>query len=416
MEDKKNDNSQVLDVASLAGHILPENGAEISRVEETMQRIASHFGVDSGHFFVISNGIFTTGSLGRYANVEFIPIRGIQLSKIVEINNLSYDIAADRCSLEEAGARLVAIRDRKGKAEWEQIAGSAFGAAGFAAVFGGSLMDCAAAFCVGALLYVFALFVSSRYLSKIVAGICNALIATALCLVSYRLGFGDSLANMIIGAIMPLIPGVPFVNGVRDLANSDYISGLTRLTDAMLGFICIALGVSISFLLDGWAFGGLITLEGMTTSPQTAGLLTQMVAAFIGTAAFADLFGAPRREYVRTGLIGAIGWGIYLALIRYCSAGIAVSIVLSTIVICILSRFTAVRAKCPSTVYVLCGIFPLVPGAGIFWFTYYLVSSQFLLSFHTGFSAMKAALAIVLGIIIAMEIPQKVFSRFSTRK
>ena len=103
MEDKKNDNSQVLDVASLAGHILLENGAEISRVEETMQRIASHFGVDSGHFFVISNGIFTTGSLGRYANVEFIPIRGIQLSKIVEVNNLSYDIAADRCSLEEAG-------------------------------------------------------------------------------------------------------------------------------------------------------------------------------------------------------------------------------------------------------------------------------------------------------------------------
>ena len=160
MVDKKNDNSQVLDVASLAGHILLENGAEISRVEETMQRIASHFGVDSGHFFVISNGIFTTGSLGRYANVEFIPIRGIQLSKIVEVNNLSYDIAADRCSLEEAGERLVAIRDRKGKAAWEQIVGSAFGAAGFAAVFGGSLMDCAAAFCAGALLYVFALFVS----------------------------------------------------------------------------------------------------------------------------------------------------------------------------------------------------------------------------------------------------------------
>ena len=63
---------------------------------------------------------------------------------------------------------------------------------------------------------------------------------------------------MIIGAVMPLIPGVPFVNGVRDLANSDYIAGMTRLTDALLGFFCIAIGVAFSFLLDGWAFGGMI--------------------------------------------------------------------------------------------------------------------------------------------------------------
>lgn len=43
--------TEVLEVASIAGHILLENGAEISRVEDTMERIASHYGVDSGHFF-----------------------------------------------------------------------------------------------------------------------------------------------------------------------------------------------------------------------------------------------------------------------------------------------------------------------------------------------------------------------------
>ena len=48
--------TEVLEVASIAGHILLENGAEISRVEDTMERIASHYGVDSGHFFVLSNG------------------------------------------------------------------------------------------------------------------------------------------------------------------------------------------------------------------------------------------------------------------------------------------------------------------------------------------------------------------------
>lgn len=412
METKETFTSEdVLEVASEAGHILLENGAEISRVEDTMERISSHYGVHTGHFFVLSNGIFTTSSSNKYANVEFIPIRGIQLSKVVEVNRLSYRIAADKVSLTQARAELDAIRDEPMKPAWEQIVGSAFGAAGFCAVFGGGLMDCAAAFVVGTLLYLFLLFVSSRYLSKIVGGICNSLVATLLCLASYRLGFGSSLSNIIIGAIMPLIPGVPFVNGVRDLADSDYIAGTTRLTDAMLGFFCIALGVGTSFVLDGSIFQGMIELKGVTVNAETAGLGWQTLAAFIGTFAFAILFGVPRQQYATCGIIGAIGWAAFLIMTRAGIAGTMVSITFSTVLICLMSRMVAVWDKCPSTVYLLCGIFPLVPGAGIFWFTYYLVAEKFRLSMTTGFNAGMAAIAIVLGIILAMEFPQRWFSK-----
>ena len=61
IENKKPDFAEVLEVASEAGHILLENGAEISRVDDIMERIAAHYGVRSGNFFVLSNGIFTTG-------------------------------------------------------------------------------------------------------------------------------------------------------------------------------------------------------------------------------------------------------------------------------------------------------------------------------------------------------------------
>lgn len=412
METKETFTSEdVLEVASEAGHILLENGAEISRVEDTMERISSHYGVNTGHFFVLSNGIFTTSSANKYANVEFIPIRGIQLSKVVEVNRLSYRIAAGKVSLTQARAELDAIRDEPMKPAWEQIVGSAFGAAGFCAVFGGGFMDCAAAFVVGAILYLFLLFVSSRYLSKIVGGICNSLVATLLCLASYRLGFGSSLSNIIIGAIMPLIPGVPFVNGVRDLADSDYIAGTTRLTDAMLGFFCIALGVGTSFVLDGSIFQGMIELKGVTVNAETAGLGWQTLAAFIGTFAFAILFGVPGQQYATCGIIGAIGWAAFLIMTRAGIAGTMVSIAFSTVLICLMSRMVAVWDKCPSTVYLLCGIFPLVPGAGIFWFTYYLVAEKFRLSMTTGFNAGMAAIAIVLGIILAMEFPQRWFSK-----
>lgn len=418
--ESKYDLTEVLEVASEAGHILLENGAEISRVEDIMARIATHFGVDSGNFFVLSNGIFTTGQAEKvskaggqastYANVEFIPIRGIQLSKVRSVNQLSYDIAAGRCTLEEARARLRGIREAPPKPAWEQMLGSAFGAAGFCAVFGGGLLDCAAALAVGFLLSVFAIYVSGRYLSKIVGGICNALLATLLCILSWRVGLGLSLSNIIIGAIMPLIPGVPFVNGVRDLANSDYLAGLTRLTDAMLGFFCIAMGVSLAFLLDGVLWGGIIELQGVSVNPETAGYFSQAVAALVGTAAFACLFGVDRIQYAGTGLIGALGWVVYLLLVRIGGLTAPAATLFSALVVCLSARLVAVPSRSPAQIFLLCGIFPLVPGAGIFWFTYYLSAGQVDLSLSIGFTAAKVAVAIVLGIILAMELPQRLFS------
>jgi len=420
-EQRQVDNfSEVLEVAAEAGHILLENGAEISRVEDIMARIATHFGVDSGSFFVLSNGIFTTGTMEKvspgggqaqtYANVEFIPIRGIQLSKVVAVNRLSYDIDYGLCTLEQARERLRLIREAPDKSVWERILSSALGASAFCAVFGGGWMDCAAAAVVGALLCTYILFFSSRFLSKIVGGVSNALLATLLCVACYRIGFGDSLSNMVIGAVMPLIPGVPFVNGVRDLANSDYLAGLTRLTDAMLGFFCIALGVAFSFLLDSWVFGEMISLAGMTVNPETAGLGVQTIAAFLGTLAFASLFGVPRPQYPSAGFIGAIGWCVFLVLTRHLAFGPTIAIILSSMLISVLSRISAIQQKCPAQVFLLCGIFPLVPGAGIFWCTYYLVSTELPMALLSGFGAVKAAVSIVLGIILAMELPQRLFS------
>ena len=411
--------TEVLDVAAKAGHILLENGAEISRVEDIMSRISSHFGVDSGNFYVLSNGIFTTGHTNKitksggqastYANVEFIPLKAIQLSKVVAVNRLSYDIANGKTSLAEARERLEQISTAPAKPAWEQILGSAFGAAGFCAVFGGGWIDCAVDLVVGGLLYVFVLWVSGRYLSKIVGGVCNALVATLLCVIAWRMGSGISLANVIIGAIMPLIPGVPFVNGVRDLANSDYIAGFTRLTDAMLGFFCIAVGVSLGFIIDGSLHGGVANLM-MMVNPQTAGLLWQFLAAFTGTAAFALLFGIDREHYLPAGIIGAIGWALYLILVREYGASPTGATFAASTLVCILSRFAAIPFRIPAQGFLLCGIFPLVPGAGIFWFTYYLTDEQFNLSLQSGWVASKIAMAIVLGIILAMELPQRIFS------
>ena len=402
--------AEALAVASEAGHILLENGAEISRVEETMERIASHYGVDSKSFFVLSNGIFTTSSFNKYANVEFIPFKGTQLDKVVAVNQLSRDIVAGKYTLAEARVRLKEIRTMRPHPVWEQVLASALGSAGFCIVFGGGLLDCAASFVCGILLWLFVLYVTAPHLSKIVGNIVGGFFVTALCIAFHRIGFGHSLPNMIIGAIIPLIPGVPFVNGVRDVANEDYIAGATRLLDALLVFFCIAAGVALAFVCDGLIFGEMIVLKGMTVDPVTYAMPVQIIASFIGTAAFAVLFGVPRKYYVLCGVSGVLGWILYMVLARYAGFTPPAAPVFATMLVVLSARYFSVLDRCPAIVFLLCGIFPLVPGAGVFWTSYYVVSDQLRLALGSGFMAVKVTIAIVLGIILISELPYRMFS------
>lgn len=396
------ESSQVLSLAAKAGRILLENGAEISRVEETMERIAEHYGESKENFFVLSNGIFTTGE--SYSHVEFIPIKGARLEKVVQVNQLSRDIEAKDIPLDQAFRELDRIESTPAKPYWEQLLAAVFGCAGFCVIFGGGLMDSLAAVVAGLILYSFILFIGDRFLSKPLSNICGGLIGTAVCLALHSVGFGDSLANMIIGAVILLIPGVAFTNGLRDLSNEDYLAGTIRLLDALMVFFCIAFGVCLSFIGHSWIAGGMVQLSGTTTDPSTAGYLVQLLSAFLGTAAFAVLFGVPRRLYAACGVVGMLGWLVYMVSVRLTPMGVVGGTFLSALCVTLMSRFCAVKMKSPSTVFLICGIFPLIPGAGVFWSSYYIVSEQFRHAATSGFIAVEVTLAIVLSIIIVSNV------------
>ena len=399
------DNSKIMELAYEAGAILLEKGAEISRVDETMRRIAGHYGVDDESFFVLSNGIMATAK--GFARSRFIPIKGTSLDKVVAVNQLSREVSEGKCDLDQLESRLKAIRDLRPKPVWEQITASAFGSAAFCIIFGGGFADSIAAFVAGLLLWVYMLFVGYRHLSRIAGNITGGLLATALCGVMYPLGLGTHLSNMIIGAIIPLIPGVPFTNGIRDLAHEDYIAGVTRLLDAMLVFFCIALGVALAFILDAAIYGQMQVLEGLAAAPETAGMLVQLASAFIGTMAFAVLFGVPRKYYLDSGFCGMLGWLLYLILMRHTGLSMPAVVFFATALVAFTAMVLAIVRKCPITVYLICGIFPLVPGAGIFWTTYNVVSEQLGAALHTGITALKVTVAIAFGIILVAELNGK---------
>lgn len=402
---------KALQLATEAGHILLENGAEISRVEETMEHIASAYGVRDESFFVLSNGIITTGQ--HYARADFIPIRGTQLSRVVEVNQLSRDVSDRKMPLSQLEARLNAIRREKGKPWWETILGIAFGVAAFCLLFGGSLTDAAATFACGILLGTFMTF-AGKHMSRLFSNLTGGLVGGLLCILSMACGFGEHLPNMIIGTIIALVPGVPFTNGMRDLANEDYIAGATRLMDAFLTFLCIALGVVLAFVLERLVSGSLILLNRPVTDELASAWYIQLPAAFIGTLGFSILFGAPRKYYFECGLTGTLGWAVYLWVLTAGLQHVVGAAFLAALTVAAISSILAIARKCPATVFLICGIIPLVPGGGIFWTAYYLVSDQLHLAANSGFTAIKVTIAIAGGIILAGAV--KVMARIHRKR
>lgn len=258
----KTDEKQVMDLAMKAGQILLENGAEISRVSETMNHICHAFGVNTASNFVLSNGIILTGSLtgseASYAKVRHIPVGGICMEKIVAVNELSREIEQGQRTLAEAERRLKEIDAISAGKTLEKILASAVGSGAFCYFFGGNLKDSLVACAAGAVYGLAAFRLLSPKLSKITRNLIGGFLLTAVCACGYLLGLGEHLNYMIIGAVMPPIPGVPFINSIRELAAGDYISGAVRMLDALLAFFCIAAGVGLGILAFHQLSGGVM--------------------------------------------------------------------------------------------------------------------------------------------------------------
>jgi uncharacterized membrane protein YjjB (DUF3815 family) len=136
-------------------------------------------------------------------------------------------------------------------------------------------------------------------------------------------------------------------------------------------------------------------------------IIIEILVAIAATISFSALFGVPRQYYPLCGIIGSVGWEIYSFLSP--SWGAVAASFLATAAVIFLSRLAAIWQHCPVTIFLISGIFPLVPGTVVYWTAYYLVTDQLVLALETGYLAVKIAFAIVLGIVVVFELPQGFF-------
>ena len=143
-------------------------------------------------------------------------------------------------------------------------------------------------------------------------------------------------------------------------------------------------------------------------------ILIQFIVSMIATISFAILFNAPRKEVLFCGLTGAFGWMIYYLITAQDINNVLASLI-AAFGLTLLTRVLAVARANPVTVYLLPGIFPLVPGAGIYYTAYYLFTGDSAMSGAKCLETVYIAGAIVFGIIFGFGIPQALFGRLAPK-
>ena len=136
-------------------------------------------------------------------------------------------------------------------------------------------------------------------------------------------------------------------------------------------------------------------------------MIPNMIAAFLGTVGFSILFNVPKKYYIGCGITGMIGWTCYILV--YTSLLSTSATFFSTVLVVLLARILAVKMKCPITIFLVPGIFPLLPGASVYYTAHYLVTGELREAALNGMNALKLAFAIVLAIVVIFSVPKQVF-------
>jgi uncharacterized membrane protein YjjB (DUF3815 family) len=136
-------------------------------------------------------------------------------------------------------------------------------------------------------------------------------------------------------------------------------------------------------------------------------IIKQFIFSFLSTIGFAVLFSIPKGSIIKSGIAGASGWVTFYISSMYFESHVAGTF-FAAIVVGILGELLARYYKKPATVYIIPGIVPLVPGAGMYYTMLALVEKDFYTAANKGTETFFIAAAISIGIIVSTSLSSSI--------
>ncbi|MCQ2423649.1 MAG: threonine/serine exporter family protein [Clostridia bacterium] len=387
--------SLVLSAALDIGESMLETGAEIHRVEDTVERICLAYGAERADVFSIISLIvatFRTKEGHHKTQSRRVYAAGTNLCNLEVMNALSRRICCETPPPEDlAGLIREAHEKQKEKrlAVLWRLLGGMMAVGAFVIFFGGTILDAL----IAAVIALPVQIVSQsdpRGFNMLAKTFISAFIAGVLAVLAVRLGIGQNADKIMIGTIMLLIPGLAFGASLRDMLCGDIMAGSLRLIQSMLLAIVIASGYALAILLPGTSFG---------ISDAAAAPLLVVIAGVLGTVGFSITFRIRWRRLAFAAIGGLIASVVYVAVSHH-GGDYFVANLVAAIAVTSYAEIMARLIKTPVTVLLIPGIVPLVPGGMLYYTMRYLVIGDTERFRDAGIGTALTGLGIAVGLMI----------------
>lgn len=395
------DYNTLLDLVTDLGYEQAMSGAETFRVEESISRVMAAYGVEAEVFaipnYLVVSIITDTGK--PVTRMRRIGYHGNDLDAVEKFTNLSRQLCARTPEPREALEWLQDVRNqRRYYSVPIQYLGDFLGAAGFGLFFGGSWLD---GLCAGICGLVVGLI--NSMMSDMRANFFFRTIAASffMAILAYGLGAAGICANpdaATIGALMLLVPGLLFTNAMRDIIYGDTNSGVTRFVQVVLIAAAIALGTATAWNLATKLWGVPVSRSSIAYS-----ISAECFFAWIGCVGFAILFNihGPGGLFCAAG--GILTWAVYRVALGIGGSDIP-AYFWASIFASLYSEIMARIRKFPAISYLVVSIFPIIPGAGVYYTMNHAVQGQMDLFASRGMHTAAIAGVMAVGILLVSTV------------
>lgn len=250
---------KIVEVATMAGRIMLESHAESYRVEDTVRRILQTSGLSITEVITNTTGLYITldddnPEFEGYTLVRRITDRSNQLNKIYRVNNISRLLTSGEITIDEAHQRLQVVDDSDYTIFSKDIA-TVILVVAFVVLLGGGFWDCVFSIITGLIVAYSRILKDIFQLNGFIHGVASTLFTAFLTnFIAAFVPFDIATDVIIIAGLMPLYPGTAVTNGLRDMLKGDYISGVARVTEALVTAMSLAIGVAIGLYMYREAF------------------------------------------------------------------------------------------------------------------------------------------------------------------
>jgi len=244
---------KTLRIALDIGEHLLINGAEVSRVEDTVTRICRLLDVTHIEVFCIATLLQVSVHLedGRYFfQMRRIKSNGNNLAKLEILNGISRRLCDGEISFDEADAEIKEAKRHIPHRAVTYYVAAVLGSSAFCIFFGGRLSDGIAA-AVAAIPVMFLerhpIKNSIPHIHTVVEAFLGGIIGNLM----FSAGIGTNIDLICIGVMMLLIPGITFGVAMQDFMKGDVLAGSSKLVHAIILTAMIVIGLGLSMVCFG---------------------------------------------------------------------------------------------------------------------------------------------------------------------